>query len=413
MSGKDVFVDKQKLSEWLFIIGFCIAFFGSLRPWFLWPIDMYYPVLAAIPAFFALCLSHTMKNPVFKDKNWFFPLITYVILQVYFLLAVQSNVNAYIALSFNVILYMALFRIDKRLLPDLTRCLAKVLASILIVSIAWYFLYLLGFPLPSVDVDYKDGEYFFSNYYFFLLDDRFMFMLIPRFHSVFLEPSYLGTATVMLLMTQYGQWKKWYNIVLIIATFMTFSLEAYILFFILIFLNLWIMNKHVFAKAFISVAIVAAVVIGSFYYKDGDNLINQLIVIRLEVEDGEMAGDNRVDTSFQNEFDNLISSSDIIFGRGAFDETQYGEGNAGFRVFMFQYGLVGIILLLVFHLITVKNASYYKLVIAAFLIVLLDFIVRAYPLVYAVFLPYYFLRSVNGFFLSLFLFGYSSPVNGS
>ena len=388
MFSKDIYINKSTLVKWLVFLGFTLAYYGSLYPWFLWPVYRYYQIFAAFIVFLALCISHTMKNPLFNEPGWIPPLLFYVMFQVFAAMVAKSNVNAYVILSFNILLYMSLFRIDRYLLAQLMTFLTKTMAILLIVSILWYMLFLMGFGLPSFDVEFKDGEYYYTNYYFFLLDDRFMNVIIPRFHSVFLEPSYLGTATVMLLMTQYGRWKKWYNIVLIIATLMTFSLEAYILFFILVFLNLWIMNKHVFAKAFLSVFFVVMIVVGSFFYNDGDNLINQLIVLRLEVEDGELAGDNRVGENFQKEFDNLITSSDIIFGRGAFDETQYQEGNSGFKVFLFSYGIFGLLLVLLVHFLSVRNAKNKKMVITAFTIIALDFIARAYPFAFAVFMPF-------------------------
>lgn len=91
--------------------------------------------------------------------------------------------------------------------------ITRLMTLLLVPSMLWFFLYLIGFPLPSQDAEFNDSFYTFSNYYLFLLDDRSLMSIVPRFHSVFLEPSHLGVATNLLLLTQCGKWKSrrtWY-----------------------------------------------------------------------------------------------------------------------------------------------------------------------------------------------------------
>ena len=44
---RDIFtLNKEKVCYNLFLIGLVIAFFGSLNPWFMWPIGQFYAFLA-------------------------------------------------------------------------------------------------------------------------------------------------------------------------------------------------------------------------------------------------------------------------------------------------------------------------------------------------------------------------------
>jgi len=388
MKNEDKYIDKKHLVKFTFNVGMTFAFIGSLHPWFMWSLGYMYVILPALLIFLALFLSHTMQNPVFDNKNWILPTFALLFLMIYYNIVQQSNINAYIAISFNLLLFLSLFRINRDMLDKLMTFIAKTMAWLMLFSIFFFFLYLMGFPLPSNHADFNDMQYSYTNYYFFLLDDRSLFSIVPRFHSVFLEPSHLGVTTTLILMTQYGKWKKWYNVVLIVATLMTFSLEAYVLFAILIFTNLWVLGKKIFFKSIIAITLVASVVIISFYYNNGDNMINNLILLRLEVEDGELAGNNRVGISFDKEYENFSNSSDIIFGRAqSYDFSN--EGNSGYKVYLYFYGLVGLFILILLHIFSVLDAKQYRLVVSAFIFIILDFIVRAYPLWYSVFVPFY------------------------
>ena len=156
------------------------------------------------------------------------------------------------------------------------------MAILLIPSMFFFFLYLLGFPLPSSNLQYGDAFYLFSNYYFFLIDERQLLAFIPRFQSVFPEPSHLGTVCAVLLLAQRGKWRRWWNITLLTALLISFSLGAYVYLVAIVFLNMWTKGRRILLNLILISAVIASVIIGSFYYNDGDNLVNSLIVLRME-----------------------------------------------------------------------------------------------------------------------------------
>ncbi len=366
--------------------GILLVYLGSLNPWFLWPIGPFYVIPACCLVTIAMLVSNSMDKPVFAMRNFLPAIFTYLILLFYQLVVNNANFGGIVVQLFNILIFLSLFRIDTLELENLATFIAKVMSILLSFSIPCFFLHLLGFSFPSQDVVFgEEGLYSYTNYYFFMIDDRSIFSTIfPRFHSVFLEPGHLGTATVLLLLTQIGKWRKWYNIVLIVATLLTFSLAAYVIFVVVIFLNLWCQRKNIVKKLFLSISVIMLISISAFYYNGGDNLVHDLILIRLEIDDGELAGDNRVTDDFQMEYDNFLNSTDLLFGR----ETDYTVfGNSGFRVYIYENGVVGLILLIIFYFVAFSHYKDRRMFFASLVVSLLCFIVRGYLMWYNYFIP--------------------------
>ena len=368
-------IRKDTLSVSLFHIGMLIAFLGSMNPWFMWPLGSLYPVPAAAFVVASLAVSYTMNEPVFNRTDYFLPLSAFFVASVYICLSSGSNVNAYIMIVFKAFIVYSLICLDTHRLYNLTTFIAKVMGVLLAASLAGHFLYLLGFPLPGKSVQL--GEFYtFTNHYLFLLDDRNLFVIIPRFNSYFPEPSHVGSAAAFLLFAQRGHWRKWYNMVLLATIAFSFSLAAYIYITAIIFLNLWIEKKKMFRKLAITIAFFIAAITTAFTYKGGNNLVHDLILLRLEINDDKLAGDDRVTGNFEKDYENFLESSDILLGR-SYDNT-FEFGNAGFKVFFYDHGMVGITLVVLFYFFALWNAPNKRAVTAAFIILTLYFIVSAY-----------------------------------
>ena len=378
-------VKKETLSQWLFYAGILLAYWGSLNPWFLWSLGGLYPLVAGIFVITAMAMQKNIAHNRFVKTNFIVPTLLYALISTYMLISAGNNVNAYIANLFNIAIFFSLFRLKDTELANLMTFLSKAMGGLLAVSAICFLLYLAGFPFPGVDASFADYQYSYTNYFFFMIDDRSLFTIFPRFSSVFLEPGHMGTATVFLLMTQFGKWKRWYNVSLQVATLLSFSLAAYVLYVVLIFLKLWVQGRAFMAKLTITVAILAMITIGSFFYNNGENLLHDLIVMSMEVEDGELAGDNRVTEDFDKDFEKLAKSSDIIFGK-KIENPEFG--NSGFKVYIYQNGIVGLLLVTFFYLSCMIGCKK-KEGASALIISVLAFIVRGYPLWYSNFIPFY------------------------
>lgn len=382
-------INREKLCNNFFLIGILIAYFGSLNPWFMWPIMNFYMLFAAFFVVFHLILSDGGMKRFPFPSNYVFTLLFYSILVFYQSIVREANINGFISNMFSVLVMYAILVQNNEKMTMICTTISKIMGCILSASIVGFVLFFLGFPLPSVNAQFMEGEYSYTNYFLFLLDDRTFEYIIPRFHSIFVEPGQIGTALVVLLMTQFGKWKKWYNIVTIVSILLTFSLAAYVYFVLAIFMNLWVCRKAILKKGLLALLVLGVIVGASFVYKGGDNMVHDLIILRLEIDDGEMAGDNRVTDEFLSEYESLLGSSDVIFGRGLWTEW----GSSGYRVFIYENGLFGTILLLLMYFFAFINARDKRRFVCAWVMAFWVFVVRAYMLWYSIFFPLF--TSVN------------------
>ncbi len=379
-------INKTSLVKFLFYFGIVLAFYGSLHPWFLWPLGALYPLPAGALICAAMLISKSTQDNWFTNDHFLAPVMGYVAISTYMLITSETNINGYIVNLFHTAIFFSIFHLNPKRMEVLTTFLCKTMGSLMAISIPTFLLYLVGFRFMGVNATYGDGLYSYTNYFFFLIDDRTLWAFFPRFSSVFLEPGHLGTASVLLLSTQFGKWKKWYNVALLVALLLSFSLAAYVLYVVVIFLKLWTQGKQFIGKLVMVTALIATIVTGSFFYNNGENLLHDLILIRLEVDDGELAGNNRVTEGFDTDFEKLCETSDVIFGKKR-ENPEFGD--SGYKVFIYENGIIGTILMLAFYIASLGRIKNRKAGMSAFILALLGFIVRGYPLWYSNYLPYY------------------------
>lgn len=386
---KDIFlISKHSLSETLFVIGVTLAFYESLHPWILWSLGAYAYILSAICLISYVLISKTLIIEPEYNKGHILLFCTYTILSVYlFFVSPSVTFTHFISVAILIIIFYIIFKADGTLLKKTLEVISKSMACILIVSIFGFFLYIIGFSLPYSSVTFGDDLYSFLNYYFFLTSDSSSLILIPRFQSIFLEPSHMAIAATFLLMTECGNWKRWYNIILLISIIISFSLEAYVLLLCLYFLNKWIQRKHFIRNLFISISIFILIIIGSFFYNDGDNMFNSLIVMRMEVDDGDLAGNNRTTDYFDAEYESFLNSPDVWLGR----DMDGSFGNSGYKVFIYENGFIGIILLVLFYGPLLYNRNNTRAAITALTLTMIHFIVRAHIMWESCILPMYYM----------------------
>jgi hypothetical protein len=383
--SKFYLIKRSSLSKWLFVIGVILAYFATLRPWFLWSIGNTYMVFAGVFMIASMAISTTLKQTLYDNKRFLLPTAACAVLFFYERLFHETNISGYIGTLFNVFLFYSIYRVNPKILQETTTIIAKVLASFLTVSLACFFLYLMGVPFPGYDLQFGEDFYSFTNHYLFMIDDRSLFSVFPRFQSVCLEPSHLGTACAVLLQCQRNKWKKWYNIVLLASTLFSFSLGAYAYLSVIVFLNLWINRKKILAKALIMIGLILTVVIGSFFYNNGENLMHDLIILRLEIDEGELSGNNRTSIDFDKEYESFLKSDDILKGRELKDDL----GNSGYKVYIYRYGIIGLVLMLSFLIITLKGYKNSRAGISALTVALLIFGVDAFVTWFCRYLPLY------------------------
>jgi hypothetical protein len=240
-------------------------------------------------------------------------------------------------------------------------------------------LFLTGVQLPYSVVNFNNGQYWYNNYYFFLYDLN-PYFVIPRFSGIFLEPGHLGMITSLLLYANHFNLRRKEVLVLLVATIFTFSLAAYILLIISISIFLFLKSKK--PVLYIALWFVFLIIGNNFFTKlnNGDNIVNNLIIERLQFDNGNLSGDNRFSGSMDSYFEGFLKSDDVYTGIGT---TKYEllnlEANAGYKVFLVQQGIIGTSLLLFLYLSLVftsksKESAFFLL------IYILSFSQRAYAL---------------------------------
>ena len=384
---------KRDIAIALFTIGIAINIFASIHVMYFWMIEAYCPFVTMPLFIMSVLLSRSTRTPIFTRTDFLLPTLLSLIVQYYQCLVNAQNIVPFIISTASLCMFYCMFRIDKEIAEKSLTKICKVFAGFLIISILFFFLHFIGVNLPNVSVE--RGNYSYTNFFFFLLDDRELWnILIPRFNSVFLEPGHMGTTIIMLLATQIGKWKKWYNVVLFVALLMSFSLAAYCLGVMLLFLRLWMLRRKIVLKILGLLSFLGIIVGGSFVYNDGDNMLNNLIVMRLEVSDtgDDFKGNNRVSEDFEKEFESFLGSSDVLFGR----EMDYeGWGNSGYRVYIYDYGMAGFALFLLFYFFAFRTGRDIRAITTAFVLAMTNFWIRGYPMLFAFLYPYFIISQMN------------------
>ena len=384
---------KRDIAIALFTIGIAINIFASIHVMYFWMIEAYCPFVTMPLFIMSVLLSRSTHTPIFTRTDFLLPTLLSLIVQYYQCLVNAQNIVPFIISTASLCMFYCMFRIDKEIAEKSLTKICKVFAGFLIISILFFFLHFIGVNLPNVSVE--RGNYSYTNFFFFLLDDRELWnILIPRFNSVFLEPGHMGTTIIMLLATQIGKWKKWYNVVLFVALLMSFSLAAYCLGVMLLFLRLWMLRRKIVLKVLGLVSFLGIIVGGSFVYNDGDNMLNNLIVMRLEVSDtgDDFKGNNRVSEDFEKEFESFLGSSDVLFGRKMDYE---GWGNSGYRVYIYDYGMAGFALFLLFYFFAFRTGRDIRAITTAFVLAMTNFWIRGYPMLFAFLYPYFIISQMN------------------
>ncbi len=373
--------------------GILLCYIGSLKPWFLWNIDNYYIIIALSLFLLALLINRRLREPLLRRNAVLIPTVLFVFTSLSMGILGNYNMLGVGLMLLQTPIFYSILSLDRDEQIRISNFLCRTMACLMCVSIPFFIFYLAGGSLPHKFVYNEKLLYTFDNYYFFMINDSNE-RIIPRFHAFFLEPGHLGTACTFLLLTQIGRWKKWYNLILIFTSIITLSLAAYVLMAITCVLSLWIRKRKVLGKLLVTVGLFAGFIIGAKVYNSGVNVVNMVIVERLSLDDsGKMKGDNRATEEFRKEFDRYIESGQILIG-GPKPMSKFPWGNAGYRVFVYSYGMVTTLLVLLFALSITEGAhprpKWSMLIIGA-----ASFWVRATPFYYYYFIPLYMLAHIG------------------
>ena len=103
----------------------------------------------------------------------------------------------------------------------------------------------------------------------------------------------------------------------------------------------------------------------------------------------KLEGDNRVTTEFETAYNDFVKSDKLLFGEGTEKLEQFGWGNAGYRVYIYVYGLISLVFLLFFLLAISITGTSKRGIFVMLLIHAISFIPHAITLKFYFFTPLY------------------------
>ncbi len=370
--------DMRKISKVVMATAIVFNMCKSLNFYFAW-ITPY--IITTIFSIFALLLYVLYNKVTFSRGKLFLCTVLLIIAfyQIVFIKKMLFNLISFHFISFFV--SIVVISSDTEYMKYVLNMFTKLMSIILIFSIFFYILYLIGVPLPH---HYNDDSYYQHIVYpFFLVETRDILSdIIPRFGGWFLEPGHLGSTAVFLLFISGFQFKKWEIIVLTISLILSLSLAAYGLFIGAVCLYFIFKTKKGVRYVVAFSAVLAALTVFFINYKDGDNPINEKIISRLEFNNGEMAGMNRSTDSFKYAYKYFIESPNTIekiMGKGRNIPDGFLEGNASWKKYLYINGYLGLFLALFFLSATLVLYPS-KMGFAFFIIYIICNMIRDYPL---------------------------------
>jgi hypothetical protein len=238
----------------------------------------------------------------------------------------------------------------------------KLFSSILFISLIYYVIYLIGINLPYTIINYDNNPSYncFENYFFLII---YTGEFYTRFQSIFLEPGHIGMICALLLYVNHYNLKNVNVIILIISIILSFSLAAYILTFLGYLIYDISKIKNIIKKTvkWCAIFIIFLVTLLFFYKNHSDSIFTNLIVNRLDYnEDKIIAGNNRIQLSFESYYEQIFFSEKNYFlgiGIDEFNKKFPHGGNSSYKVFIVQHGLLGVIILFIFFLIFVISSN--------------------------------------------------------
>jgi hypothetical protein len=350
----------------------------SIFAWFLWGTFMAFFV-QIITILSALFLFYHNKFKIKLTRGNLIILITLFIVQIYM---VRELKPASLSLAFlRFINIFCVLIINDKVKFEIFKFITNSISILLGISLMGWVLYLVGIPLPYVAIDSSYGPYL--NYFFFIVyDESSYFSIIPRFSSIFLEPGYLGMITSLIIIAHQFRFNKISLKILFASTIFSFSLAAFLVLILSYIIYLSFSSNRFLLYLTLLIILLFSLYQISLEYNSGENAIYNYLFKRLEFSDGEISGYNRFSSDLEAYYYKFVRGDNLFFGIGEqeFRRINWDGGNAGYKVFIIQYGILGTILVLFLYLfILLKYFS--KVGALLFLAYSLIFLQAAYPLI--------------------------------
>lgn len=359
---------------------------SSMSAWFLW--DVHIGLVYILSILIWILFYSSMRNKHDVHLNSFF-LLPVSCLFLADLIKAENIIPIKTTLLCIVIIQLLSFNDYQR--KDILKFCGVGFAIILLVSLVGFLLSWV-IPMPCYGYLYYEDNYVYENYLFFLK----MASLLRgfRFTSVFLEPGHVGMICAFFLYAFKYEIKKWYVLVYLVSLICTLSLAGYLL--LIIGFGFYGLNKKgsdMFKWLFLGVLMSVVGYVVAIHYNGGDNIVNSMIVERLEYDEEEgIVGNNRTDEATSQRFKSIIGTDVFWFGY-SIDDYEKLRGSdiihgSGYKIEIMSRGILGVGLIFLFYFLLARKSRNKKFMLLMFLLYVICFIQRAYPLWVAWLLPF-------------------------
>lgn len=326
----------------------------SLYAWFLVP----YQAIIYLISLPILGLR-IIDNIRISENLVIFPVMVTSLICLLYLYVFQAQVS-YVVFIVTLVLIFYLVTLPSYKKIELFQFQSKAILFLFSFSLLYWILYLLGVPLPHRAYDFDTGTIVnhFENYFLFIVNP----ISTPRFRAFIAEPGYVGMVCSFLLFIKGYDFKSRETWLLIFVLLFTVSLAGLALATLGYFISvLTSRDRKVFFKQFGILLFTLIISYFSLEYFLGKEMLEILIFNRLQVEDGNLAGNNRTTELFDQYYNTFLNGplENVLFGKGnRFFENFYlssGGGNASYKVFIINYGVFGVVLVGIVYLLFRKN----------------------------------------------------------
>ena len=360
---------KNSILKNIFYITMLFLFIHSMYPWFTFEYENAYLSLGAL----GITAFVGFQTKIFQ-RNKSSIIVSILFLCLYLWLSKYSNIfgSLELIIQWLILCYIVSLKYEYKI--QLIEFITKWFAILMSISLGAYILFLSGVSFPGTIVEYQ--QYFMDNHYFFLQKELF------RFQSVFLEPGHMTMGLAPLLFINKYNLKNRYVLILFIAQMLSLSLAGYMMMMIG-YSVLFLFDKQSKKSKLISVLLSTILICSVAIFMQNsfeNNVFDDLIFRRMQFDNGHFVGDNRSSVYLDRQFEDVVSSSDILTGR-YFNSEMSEKGVAGYKKFIVQFGLIGCVLLILSFFSTHKLLIY-KFRRNAFLLVIMILLLllqNAYP----------------------------------
>lgn len=202
-----------------------------------------------------------------------------------------------------------------------------------------------GIVVPSLEIKDTFGMYY-ENYLlsFRLVEIGAAGVGLFRLSGLFDEPGVVGTFSAFILVTMGYRVREWKGYVILAAGILSFSLAFYLMSLLYLLMRKGVVNR---IKVLVFIMLLA-VTAGSISF------IQEMIIDRLAIKEGALAGDNRTTEEVDMAFSNFTMSDNVWTGNAErVDES--GIGSASWKAAIMDYGIIGNVLIALFFLLLASS----------------------------------------------------------